>query len=647
MKRLLYFVIFSILSGSLYSFNSAYDVNKNTVSLEYELNQLYQIDLLPQYRSGIVEQESSYDRTGNNDDGFSGKYSYIGKEGNKLILADLKGPGVINRIWTPTPTTDTIQFYIDGEDTPRISVPFIDLFSGKVFPFIRPVCGNEIGGYYCYIPIQYSKSCKIMYVGERIQFHQIQYRTYPKETKVKSFSMDWSDLEKLALFKACGYWSDQPEPLRTAADLEQNVQTEAKQFFISPGESIPFFESNTGGRIVGVEISCGDALNGANKDILLQASWDDDKELAINSPAADFFGYAYGKPAMQSLLAGYSQGVNYCYLPMPYEKKGEMRLVYKDREGAPLPKIEINTKVYYTTDAKTDNEGRLYTVWRREINPKDFEPYLMSQIEDRGHHVGIIHLAQGLKPGMTLFFEGDDSITVDGKMRVHGTGSEDFYNGGWYALLDRWDRGVSLPIHGSLDYSLPMCRTGAYRFFLSDKMTFEKDFLLTIEHGPENNLFPVDYTSVAFYYGSKPSKSTVEPTEQLRTVYYPDEHIYFPQLMNLTLGGDTQIENRGRLVLSTGGQGEVRIMLDEVPEGHYKIRLNYFRTPDSGEFAVWHRQRLVSDWVNVNDPKERLLERVEIGEVYLTRHTNSITIKVRKTDKGNKFHFDQLYLDEQ
>ena len=31
-------------------------------------------------------------------------YSYIRKEGNKLILADLKGLGVINRIWTPIPT---------------------------------------------------------------------------------------------------------------------------------------------------------------------------------------------------------------------------------------------------------------------------------------------------------------------------------------------------------------------------------------------------------------------------------------------------------------------------------------------------------------------------------------------------------------
>jgi len=647
MKTLLSYAICFLLLSPLYAFNPARKNAKDNVPLEYELEQLYNIKLLPAYRNGIVEQISSYDRTGNNDDGFSGKYSFIGKEGNKLVLADLKGPGVINRIWTPTPTTDTIQFYIDGEKTPRISIPFIDLFSGKVFPFMKPVCGNEVGGYYCYIPIQYSKSCKVMYVGEKIQFHQIQYRTYPKGTKVKSFSMNWSDAEKAALTKACGYWDIQPEPLKQVKDFGPDVKVKTSQFFISPGESIPFFEANTGGRVVGFEINCGDALSGTNKDLLLQAQWDNDDNWAINSPAADFFGYAYGKPAMQSLVSGYYQGVNYCYLPMPYNNEARMGITYEKRGGESQPKIEINTKVYYTSEAKTEDEGRLYTAWRREIKPKDYEPYLMAKIEDQGHYVGIIHQAQGLRPGMTLFFEGDDSIVVDGRMRIHGTGSEDFYNGGWYALLDRWDRGVSLPVHGSLDYSLPMCRTGAYRFFLSDKLTFEKDLQLTIEHGPENNMFPVDYTSVAFYYGNKPNANYVEPTEKLRTVYYPTEHVFFPQLMNLALGWNTKIENRGRLVASTGDHGEVRIMLDEIPEGLYKISLTYFKTPDSGEFAVWNRQKLVADWKDVNAAKEERLEKQEIGEVYLTRHTNSLTIKVKKTGKGDNFQFEQLYLEKQ
>ena len=34
-----------------------------------------------------------------------------------------------------------------------------------------------------------------------------------------------------------------------------------------------------------------------------------------------------------------------------------------------------------------------------------------------------------------------------------------------------------------LDYSLPMARTGGYRFFLADKMSYEKEIYHGMEHG--------------------------------------------------------------------------------------------------------------------------------------------------------------------
>ncbi len=612
--------------------------------LEAELAQLRRVDLMPQYRKGIVEQISSYDTTGGNDDGFSGRYSHIRKEGRKLVLADLKGPGVIHRIWTPTPTRDTVQFYFDGETAPRISIPFIDLFSGNVYPFVSPVCGNEIGGYYCYIPIPYSRSCKIMYTGEKIQFHQIQYRNYAEDTKPESFPTEWPKSAKAELEKTRRFWET---PARLSM-LPENAETieEMQQFSLSPGETVSFFGNTGGGRIVGMELECGSALEGKHKDIIIRAQWDNDTAPAINSPVADFFGYAYGKPAMRSLLIGCDAGVNYCYLPMPFEKKAELKLVYEKRADAPQPEVKLKTKVYYTSAPRNrEAEGRLYTVWRREIRPEDGKPYLFADIKDKGHYAGTIHWAQGLEPGMTLFFEGDDSTAVDGKMRIHGTGSEDYYNGGWYALLDRWDRGVSLPLHGSLDYSLPMCRTGGYRFYMTDKMSFDEELTLTMEHGPEGNKFPVDYTSLAFYYGNAPSTARVHPTEALRTVDDPTTHVFFPQLMNVTPRRNTQVENKGRLIMSSEGEGLLRIMLDEVPEGRYKVSLTYYRTPDGASFSFWNRQKMIADWKDAYAPTETVAEKQEIGEINLTRHTNSISVRTKKTDKGTKFHFGNLYLE--
>jgi len=69
--------------------------------------ELYRLDRLPAFKTSVrVGSISSYDRSGGNDDGFSGKYSFVRKEPEGLVLADLTGPGVIYRLWTPTrPTT--------------------------------------------------------------------------------------------------------------------------------------------------------------------------------------------------------------------------------------------------------------------------------------------------------------------------------------------------------------------------------------------------------------------------------------------------------------------------------------------------------------------------------------------------------------
>ena len=108
-----------------------------------ELLNLGDLSRLPLYRAGEMDQLSSYDRTGGNDDGFSGKYSFVREEPGGLVIADLKGPGVVNRIWTPTPTSDTIKFFFDGEKKPRIAVPFISLFTGKEYPFLAPLSGKR------------------------------------------------------------------------------------------------------------------------------------------------------------------------------------------------------------------------------------------------------------------------------------------------------------------------------------------------------------------------------------------------------------------------------------------------------------------------------------------------------------------------
>ena len=47
------------------------------------LSELSRLDLLPRFKASVkVASISSYDRTGGNDDGFSGRYSFVRKEGD-------------------------------------------------------------------------------------------------------------------------------------------------------------------------------------------------------------------------------------------------------------------------------------------------------------------------------------------------------------------------------------------------------------------------------------------------------------------------------------------------------------------------------------------------------------------------------------
>ena len=611
-----------------------------------ELELLMRIDKLPEYRpDSHVEQFSSYDRTGGNDDGFSGAYSFLRKEEGKLVVAEMKGAGVITRIWTPTPNGNMLHFYFDGEAQPRLSIRFSDLFSGNVAPFLKPVCGNEIGGYYCYLPLTYRKSCKIVYEGEKLEFIQIEYRNLPGKD-VETYSGEINAADRELLDNVCRTWAATHPQMHTYLQgKSQDTETAERHFTLNPGEEYTFFKTDRGGRIAGIEIDAGTSMEGMHKDIILSAQWDGEHTQAISAPAADFFGYAFGKTAMRSIVMGRQGTRNYCYLPMPFDRSATLKLIYLPREGSTQPPVSVSTKVYHNRTARNKRtEGRFYAVWNRQKTPAGEHHRFISH-KGKGHYVGTIHSAQGLQPGMTQFFEGDDSTYTDGKARLHGTGSEDYYNGGWYALLDRWDRGNSLPIHGCLDYSLPMGRTGGYRFFLSDKMSFEKEIYHGIEHGPVQNNFPVDYLSVALLYSNTPPQQPPQPTEAQRTVYLPHTHIYFPQLMQLTPDGDITLRYARGIRMTTQSTGRVRIMLNDIPEGTYKVYINYFGKPSGAEFSVWQRQKQLSDWNTSECDKEQPREKIYIGNIGLTSQTNSLTFHIRKTDTGNEFELNLITLE--
>jgi len=621
-------------------------------SLLTELQAFSDVSSLPEYLTDTYcAQVSSWDTTGGNDDGFNGRYSFlrVDDDGN-LVIFDIKGSGVINRIWTPTPTTDTLDFYFDNDEKPVLSIRFIDLFSGEQYPFTAPLCGNQLGGYYCYLPLTFEKSCKIVFRGKNIQFHQIQYRLYKPGDKVKSFNPVTDDDEKKVLQNIAGLWN---RPDKKLSDFYgDRISEYSRQFEINPGETRSIFSLKKGGRILGFEIMPAGRFEGILKNTDLKITWDNEEIPAVFCPAADFFGYAFGKTSMQSLLLGSREGMDYCYIPMPFDKNAEIELINRKSESDSDIPLQVHVRIFYSDEKRNrETEGKFYTYWNKNIRSVAGEPHVFLDTRGKGHYIGTILQAQGLKAGMTYFFEGDDSTSVDGEFRMHGTGSEDYFNGGWYALMDRWDGKMSLPLHGSLDYSVHFCRTGGYRFFISDKISFEESLYISIEHGPTGNSFPVDYTSLAFYYSASPPPDLTEPSNELATVFLPDTLVIYPQLMDYNISGNMDIRTTwkygtgGESFLFTPGEGEsVRVSLRDIPHDRYKVFFDIVKGPSGCTFSVWQRQTQISDWFDTYAPVEARVNDMYVCDLDRLDIINTITINFKTEKQKNSLLLNRIIL---
>ena len=135
------------------------------------------------------------------------------------------------------------------------------------------------------------------------------------------------------------------------------------------------------------------------------------------------------------------------------------------------------------------------------------------------------------------------------------------------------------------------------------------------------------------------------PTEEARTVYSPTKHIYFPQQFNITLGqGVVCVFGKG-LAIDTPSDGIVKLSLDDVPEGKYRLLLNYKSNSHGADVQIWQRQNLIADWFSTKGDKNEEKREVHVGDIDLTRQTNSVTFRIRKNGNANKLELMLVTLE--
>jgi len=454
---------------------------------------------LPQLRTGVTcRQFASTDPSGRGED----HGHYLRRDGDRCVLAEMAGPGVIVRLWSANPA-GRLRVFCDDEQEPRLDAPFADLFLGKVAPLLPPIATRKSGGSVSYFPIPYQKSCRVEVVGQQDPaqlYYHVQYVSYPAGTPLRTFTRELPTDERAALLRVCERWSTPGVSPVTPAPGDREEHADLK---IESGAEQPLFALDGAGTVLTLRLLPQPAQPDTLRGLLLTAAWNGGPP-SVQAPVADLFACGFGPTPFAALLLGWDERGGYLHLPMPFRKGA--RFALRNASGRT---IDVSAALVWRPGAPPADFGALHAEFRSE-DGVGLDLYEFAHIAGPGRFVGVTQTLQGVAD--LWYLEGNEEFTVDGERTpsIRGTGTEDFYNGGWY-----WNEGpCALPLHGiGVKEEWTTNRTTPWRMWLPDAVPFARSLVARIEHGSQNGVRDASYSSVAFWYAAPAAVRTVADAE--------------------------------------------------------------------------------------------------------------------------------------
>ncbi len=361
---------------------------------------------------------------------------FIRKEGDQIVMAEMKGPGCIWRIWSALAKEGHVKIYLDGNTQPAVDLPFEQYFTGKTKPFAYPALSyqlTDVGsrGHNLYVPIPFQKSCKVVAdKGWGAYFH-FTYSVFPKGTIVPTFKTPLSAEDDAALQRVNHFFQTQ---LGTDPAGKRPGQTTVADTIVVPAGSTEQLELSGPAAITAIRgaVACTDRKDEieALRQLVLSITFDGHSKPAVWSPLGDFFGTAPGKNLYRSLLTGMTKDGFYAYWYMPFAKHATIQLRNdgsKDRE--------IRYEVVVAPLARPfAGLGHFHAKWHRDLTPvrPDRKPdWVILKTKGRGRFCGV--MLDVWNPRGGWWGEGDEKFFVDGEHfpSTIGTGSEDYFGYAW------------------------------------------------------------------------------------------------------------------------------------------------------------------------------------------------------------------------
>jgi hypothetical protein len=302
---------------------------------------------------------------------------------------------------------------------------------------------------------------------------------------------------------------------------------------VAPSGVATLMDVDGPGQVSHIWITVSDSEKYFLKRLVLRMYWDGEATPSVEVPLGDFFGLNTGEYAgLESAVisVGSSRGLN-CFFPMPFRKHARMTIT--DEGTQPIQNLYYNIE-YRAGPQEADAKSLYFHAQYRQAAPAkgwttdwysnqdyrvDNKPnldgkdnYVFLEATGRGHYVG---LTLGVVQNQDGWWgEGDEMLFVDSvdKPTISGTGSEDYFLGGWDFGTRFTYQTYGAPLVGA---ELAGSHSTAYRFHLDSPVPFEKTFKGTIEHGSANHRSD-NFYSVAYWYQTEPHAPFPElpPVEQ-------------------------------------------------------------------------------------------------------------------------------------
>ncbi|WP_063798867.1 DUF2961 domain-containing protein [Nocardia sp. NRRL S-836] len=458
-----------------------------------------------------TRQFSSFGRDGSNNDGFSGANSCLRTDASGCVIAEDSGAGELASLWftqasSGRPTGDMtgtgrIRIELDGRAVVDRSLQ--ELVEGRQgAPFSFPLVATSeqsSGGAYVKVPMPYRTSMRVT-VQNNPNFHHVTYRHFPTADGVTAFDPADRAEDVLAMLRAAG--TADPKPAAPGATTTARTST------LAAGARTSLAAVTGPGSISALRLRVPDNAGAAALSALrLRITFDG--RTTVDSPVGEFFGGGLGETSVRALMFAMDTAPGGWYTswwPMPYHSAATVELVNTGTAAI----AGIGSEVVAAPDSRwtaalgPGGSAGYFTTQSRAGATTPGRDWTFVSAAGRGRFVGVSHTMRGTVPGGNTrgYLEGDERVHVDSSPspQLHGTGTEDFYESGWY-----FDRGeFSNPFNGNPRHlrAAGGCTVecdAVYRLMLADSVGYANALEFGIEHGAQDD-HDADYSSTAFLY---------------------------------------------------------------------------------------------------------------------------------------------------